>query len=162
MTIITNIASIKRRFFAYLIDIIILLIPTLFITISLKDFPLILHLSYMCVNCCYYTYFISSEAQATLGQKLMNIRTINMNNSKISLNLAFDRSISQFFLPSLNNVVISLIDFYKEHDTLLVFLTTLKLSILLLTLCWYLVAFLSHKKQTFHDILFNTIVIKVN
>ncbi|MDG7053422.1 MAG: RDD family protein [Wolbachia endosymbiont of Alcedoecus sp.] len=82
MNTVTEIASIKRRFCAYLIDAAILLIPNLLIILLLKNFPLILHLSYMCVNCSYFTYFISSAAQATPGQQLMNIHTISLDGSK--------------------------------------------------------------------------------
>lgn len=160
MTTVTEIASIQRRFCAYLIDVAILLIPTLLIIILLKDLPLILHLSYMCTNCSYFTYFISSEAQATPGQQLMNIHTINLDNSKIDMSLAFDRSISQFFLPLLNSIIVVLIEFFQEQDALVNTLNTLKVIIMLLTLCWYLVTCLSKKKQTFHDMLFDTIVVK--
>jgi len=42
---------------------------------------------YVCVNCSYVTYFISSAAQATPGQQLMNIRvnTISLDGSKVDL-----------------------------------------------------------------------------
>lgn len=150
----TEIASIHRRFCAYLIDVAILLIPTLLIVLLLGDFPLILHLLYMCVNCSYFTYFISSTAQATPGQQIMNIYTKNLDNSKISLSLAFDRSISQFFLPTLNNLIIRL------SQTLVNALGTLEIIVVILILCWYLVAFLSCEKQTYHDMLFGTIVVR--
>lgn len=68
MNTVTEIASIKRRFCAYLIDRAILLVPNLLIILLLKNFPLILALSRMCVDCGYFTYFISSTAQATPGQ----------------------------------------------------------------------------------------------
>ncbi|WP_265021645.1 RDD family protein [Wolbachia endosymbiont (group A) of Icerya purchasi] len=160
MTAVTEIASITRRFCAYLIDVAILLIPTLLIILLLEDSPLILHLSYMCVNCSYFTYFISSKAQATPGQQLMNMYTINLDNSKIDLNLAFDRSSSQFFLPLLNSVVVVLTEFLRDQEVLVNVLSVLKVIIVLLTLCWYLVACFSKKKQTYHDMLFNTVVIK--
>ncbi len=153
----TEIASIQRRFCAYLIDVAILLIPSLLIVLLIGDFPLILHVSYMCINCSYFTYFISSTAQATPGQQLLNIYTKNLDNSKIGLSLAFDRSISQFFLPLLHNFVITLI---KLFHTLVNVLSTLETIIVMLTLCWYLVACFSKKKQTYHDMLFNTVVIK--
>ncbi len=160
MTAVTEIASITRRFCAYLIDVAILLIPTLLIILLLEDSPLILHLLYMCVNCSYFTYFISSKAQATPGQQLMNMYTINLDNSKIDLNLAFDRSSSQFFLPLLNSVVVVLTEFLRDQEVLVNVLSALKVIIVLLTLCWYLVACFSKKKQTYHDMLFNTVVIK--
>ncbi|MGL9725426.1 MAG: RDD family protein [Wolbachia sp.] len=153
----TEIASINRRFCAYLIDVAILLIPTLLIVLLLGDFPLILHLSYMCVNCSYFTYFISSTAQATPGQQIMNIYTKNLDNSKISLSLAFDRSISQFFLPMLNNLIII---FSRLFQTLVNALSTLEITVVILILCWYLVACLSREKQTYHDMLFGTIVVR--
>lgn len=153
----TEIASVNRRFCAYLIDVAILLIPTLLIVLSLGDFPLILHLSYMCINCVYFTYFISSTAQATPGQQLMNIYTITLDSSKIGLSLAFDRTISQFFLPMLNN---SIITFIKLFQTSVNALSTLEVIIVMLTFSWYLVACFSQKKQTFHDVLFGTVVVR--
>ncbi|MFT4314256.1 MAG: RDD family protein [Wolbachia pipientis] len=153
----TEIASVHRRFCAYLIDVAILLIPTLLIVLSLGDFPLILHLSYMCINCGYFTYFISSTAQATPGQQLMNIYTITLDSSKIGLSLAFDRTISQFFLPMLNNLIIN---FIKLFHTLVDVLSTLEVIIVMLTFSWYLVACFSQRKQAFHDVLFDTIVVR--
>ncbi|WP_143689625.1 RDD family protein [Wolbachia endosymbiont of Nilaparvata lugens] len=153
----TEIASVHRRFCAYLIDVAILLIPTLIIVLSLGDFPLILHLSYMCINCGYFTYFISSTAQATPGQQLMNIYTITLDSSKIGLSLAFDRTISQFFLPMLNN---SIITFIKLFQTSVNALSTLEVIIVMLTFSWYLVACFSQRKQAFHDVLFDTIVVR--
>lgn len=153
----TEIASVHRRFCAYLIDVAILLIPTLLIVLSLGDFPLILHLSYMCINCGYFTYFISSTAQATPGQQLMNIYTITLDSSKIGLSLAFDRTISQFFLPMLNNLIIT---FIKLFQTSVNALSTLEVIIVMLTFSWYLVACFSQRKKAFHDVLFDTIVVR--
>lgn len=153
----TEIASVHRRFCAYLIDVAILLIPTLLIVLSLGDFSLILHLSYMCINCGYFTYFISSTAQATPGQQLMNIYTITLDSSKIGLSLAFDRTISQFFLPMINN---SIITFIKLFQTSVNALSTLEVIIVMLTFSWYLVACFSQRKQAFHDVLFDTIVVR--
>ncbi|QJT94011.1 RDD family protein [Wolbachia endosymbiont of Diaphorina citri] len=153
----TEIASVHRRFCAYLIDVAILLIPTLLIVLSLGDFSLILHLSCMCINCGYFTYFISSTAQATPGQQLMNIYTITLDSSKIGLSLAFDRTISQFFLPMLNN---SIITFIKLFQTSVNALSTLEVIIVMLTFSWYLVACFSQRKQAFHDVLFDTIVVR--
>ncbi|MDR2045993.1 MAG: RDD family protein [Rickettsiales bacterium] len=164
MTAVTEIASIIRRFCAYLIDRAILLIPNLLIILLLKNFPLILHLSYMCVNCSYFTYFISSKAQATPGQQLMNIHTINLDGSKIDLSLAFDRSISQFFLSLLYNIIVIPIELFQEQDVLInafdILIVLLTILMVLLILCWYLVACFSKRKQTYHDMLFNTVVIK--
>lgn len=152
-----EIASIQRRFCAYLIDVAILLIPTSLIVLLLGNFPLILHLSYMCLNCSYFTYFISSKAQATPGQQLMNIYTITLDSSKIGLSLAFDRTISQFFLPMLNNLIIN---FIKLFHTLVDVLNTLEVIIIMLTFSWYLVACFSQKKQTYHDMVFSTVVVR--
>ncbi|WP_374698659.1 RDD family protein [Wolbachia endosymbiont (group B) of Limnophora tigrina] len=160
MTAVTEIASIQRRFCAYLIDVAILLIPTLLIVMLLEDFSLILQLTYMCINCIYFTYFISSKAQATPGQQSMNIHTISLDGSKIDLSLAFDRSISQFFLPLLSSVVVVLIELLQDQEVLVNALDILKVIIVLLTFYWYLVACFSQKKQTYHDMLFNTVVIK--
>ncbi|MCV3769889.1 MAG: RDD family protein, partial [Wolbachia pipientis] len=46
---------------------------------------------YICINCSYFTYFISSSAQATSGQQLVNIHTMSLDGAKIGLNLAFDK-----------------------------------------------------------------------
>lgn len=160
MTTATEIASIKRRFCAHLIDMAILLIPILLIKVLLKNVPLVLDLSYIFINCSYFTYFLSSDAQATPGQQLMNIYTINLNNVKIDLSLAFNRSISQFFLPLLSSIIDVLIEFFQDQSTLVDTLSVLIKAITLLIFCWYLVACLSKKKQTFHDMLFDTIVVK--
>jgi len=90
----------------------------------------------------------------------MDIYIINLNYPKIDINLAFDRSISQFFLPSLNSVIATLTDFSGEQDTLVNVLNILKVFIMLLTLCWYLVACFSKNRQTFHDMLFDTVVVR--
>lgn len=90
----------------------------------------------------------------------MNIHTISLDGSKIDLSLAFDRSISQFFLPLLSDVMITLIGLFQEQDALVIALIVLGVIMLLLTLCWYLVACFSQKKQTYHDMLFDTIVVK--
>lgn len=111
----------------------------------------------MCINCGYFTYFISSTAQATPGQQLMNIYTITLDSSKIGLSLAFDRTISQFFLPLLNN---SIITFIKLFQTSVNALSTLEVIIVMLTFSWYLVACFSQRKQAFHDVLFDTIVVR--
>lgn len=160
MNIITEVASLRRRFFAYLIDVVILLIPNLLVISLLKDFPLILYLVYMCINCSYFTYFISSETQATPGQQVMSIYTTSIDGSKIDLGLAFDRSISQFFLHLLNNIIAILIEFFQEKSLLVGIFSILGVIVLLLTFCWYLVACFSQKKQTYHDILFDTVVVE--
>lgn len=152
-------SSIQRRFIAYLIDVVVLLIPTLLLAILLKDFSSISYLLLTCVNCSYFTYFISSQAQATPGQLLMDVCTVNLDNSKISVNLAFDRSISQFFLPLINNMLAILI---KIQDSVISIdvLSILKLFITLLITFWYIVACFSSKRQTFHDMIFNTVVVR--
>ncbi|MDG7056494.1 MAG: RDD family protein [Wolbachia endosymbiont of Meromenopon meropis] len=155
-----EIASIKRRFCAYLVDVAILLVPNLLVILLLKNFPLVLYLSYMFINCTYFTYFISSTAHATPGQQLMNIRTTSLDGSEIDLCLAFDRSISQFFLPLLNNIVSVLIELFQEEEVLVSIFNVLIAVTQLLFFCWYLAACFSQKKQTYHDILFGTVVIK--
>ncbi|MCV3769724.1 MAG: RDD family protein, partial [Wolbachia pipientis] len=112
------------------------------------------------INCSYFTYFISSSAQATPGQQLMNIHTMSLDGSKIGLILAFDKSISQFFLPLLNNVIIILVELFQSQEKLVTVLNMLEVIIMLLTFCWYLVACFSKKKQTCHDILFDIVVVK--
>ena len=131
MTTVAEISSIQRRFCAYLIDMAILSIPGLLITILFKNLPLIFDLSCICMHCTYFTYFISSNAQATPGQQLMNICTVNIDNSKIDLSLAFDRSIFQFFLPLLNIVLLIYMEFLEDNDVLVNILNILKGSIML-------------------------------
>ncbi|MFV1010859.1 RDD family protein, partial [Wolbachia endosymbiont of Nasonia vitripennis] len=75
----------------------------------------------------------------------------------LHLSLAFDRTISQFFLPMLNN---SIITFIKLFQTSVNALSTLEVIIVMLTFSWYLVACFSQRKQAFHDVLFDTIVVR--
>ncbi|MDR2548420.1 MAG: hypothetical protein LBC34_02915 [Rickettsiales bacterium] len=90
----------------------------------------------------------------------MNIHTISLDGSKIDLSLAFDRSISQFFLHLLNDIIAILIELFQEQNVLVSTLGVLGAIILLLTFSWYSDACFSEKKQTYHDMIFGTIVVK--
>ncbi len=162
-----KIASIHRRLFAYVIDSIILqfLFSPLYVTINIfldEHSLLVGHLFYVFTHCSYFTYFLSSNAQATPGQKLMNIYTINLDHYKIDLNLAFDRTISQHFIPILHHMTLVLIKSLKTdtfNGNALIILYILYISTLSLDVLWDLMACFSKRKQTFHDILFNTTVV---
>ncbi len=163
-----EISSIHRRLCAYIIDsmIIISLLSPLYVIINIfsdKYQLFIVYLFYIFTHCSYFTYFISSNAQATPGQKLMNIYTINLDHSKIDLNLAFDRTISQYFLPTLHHITLALIKSLETDifngNMLIIIIYMLYLSTFLLNFLWHLMACFSKRKQTFHDMLFKTVVV---
>ncbi|XGA08305.1 MAG: RDD family protein [Wolbachia endosymbiont of Xenopsylla cheopis] len=153
-----EVATIPRRFAAYLIDIAILLFPSCILFIVLEKFPVILNVMHMSLNCLYYTYFISSASQATIGQQIMNIYVASLDNTKIKVELALDRSLSQCFLPLIVMMLYKLSEIVENH-TILHFLSILEVMILMLSTAWYLTAIFSNKKQTMHDILFKTVVV---
>ncbi|OEY86530.1 hypothetical protein BIY23_03685 [Wolbachia pipientis] len=144
-----------------LVLILVLLIPGL----SVEHLPGYLHLLgnllSIFTQCSYFTYFLSSDTQATPGQRLLNICTVKVDKQKIDLCLAFDRTISQFFFPALIYIPMT---FFKERNMLIDNMLLIAIYIILgllilLNLLWYLIACFSEKKQTFHDILFNTVVV---
>ncbi len=153
-----NIATIQRRFAAYLIDVAILLFPSCIIFILFTKFPIVLNIMHMLLNCLYDTYFISSTSQATIGQQLMNIYVVSFDKTKIEVTLALDRSLSQCFLPLVTMILYKLSNIIQEH-TVLYFLSILEIMVLMLSAIWYLTAVFSNKKQTVHDMLFKTVVV---
>lgn len=154
----TKIAKVQRRFAAYLIDTAILLFPTCILFIIFERFPIILNTMHMLLNCLYYTYFISSADQATVGQQIMNIHVASLNNTKIDAALALDRGLSQCLLPLIMMILYKLSGIVESH-TVLHFLSMLEVIMLTLGTAWYLIAIFSNKKQTVHDILFKTVVV---
>ncbi|WP_339045547.1 RDD family protein [Candidatus Mesenet endosymbiont of Agriotes lineatus] len=153
-----EVATIQRRFAAYLIDTAILLFPSCILLIVFEKFPVIFNVIHMSLNCLYYTYFISSANQATVGQQIMNIYVANLDKTKIKVELALDRSLSQCFLPLIVMILYKLSNIVESH-TILHFLSILEVMILMLNTAWYLAAVFSSNKQTVHDILFKTIVV---
>lgn len=154
-----EIAKVQKRFIAYLIDTVILLFPACVLFILFVKFPVLLNVMHILLNCLYYTYFISSTDQATIGQQIMSIHVASLDNTKIGATLAFDRSLSQCLLPLIMMMLYKLSHIVESNVVLHFLSSTLGVIMLMLNTAWYLTAIFSDKKQTVHDILFKTIVV---
>jgi uncharacterized RDD family membrane protein YckC len=99
------------------------------------------------------TYFVLmgvSKTQGTLGKKWFKIKIVNKDNQQISLLQSFARE--AFWIC--NGIFLTLGIYYQQ--ALLIYLL-----ILLLILCDSLRVFFSDKKQSFHDELADTYVVKI-
>ncbi|RZB12400.1 RDD family protein [Ehrlichia minasensis] len=155
-----KVANILKRVSASIIDHIILSLlnyPVVLLTHDLTIIPFIVNLV---ISCYYYTYFLSSKAQASIGQKTLNIHTIRCDNKKIDVCLAFDRSLSEFLCPTIlmTSIQIANMNINNVFITSIIFLITM--LTLIVSVVWYLIALFSQNNQTMHDIIFNTIVVE--
>jgi len=156
-----EICGLFRRFSAYIVDFFILVIPTFIIHSIVMTFPNtvkgITMLTDIFLNCSYYGYFLSSHKQASIGQILLGMRVIKTDGTKLSFMCSFDRSLVQFLLPT----VMSGITKWQEisNSTSPIYYMIIYCSTIFY-ISWYILALFSDKKQTFHDILYSTIVVK--
>ena len=88
-----------ERLFAYLIDVLILFVLTLFAVLLLGQGGPGLIGAFLC-NAAYYTAFTSGSWQATPGKRLLNIYVIRTDGRPLSQRNALDRFLS-FIIPSL-------------------------------------------------------------
>ncbi|KJV69133.1 RDD family protein [Candidatus Neoehrlichia procyonis] len=152
-------ATIPQRIFANVIDSTILLIFIFPFSLISLDLPCIFLLYSITVNCSYYTYFLSSSTQATLGQKLLNIHTAKCNNNKIDTQTAFDRTLSEFLCPIIIMILTQIVNIAHKSSFIVITALFAQIVILVMYVYWYSIAIFSQKRQTFHDILFDTIVV---
>ncbi|QXK91738.1 RDD family protein [Neoehrlichia mikurensis] len=152
-------ATIPQRIFANIIDSLVLLIFTFPFSLISLDIPCIFFLYSIAVNCSYYTYFLSSSTQATIGQKFLNIHIIKCNNNKINIQTAFDRTISEFLCPVIIMILTQIVNIFHKSYFIVIVALLFQMITLAMYVYWYLIAIFSHKRQTIHDILFDTIVV---
>ncbi|QGR02724.1 RDD family protein [Ehrlichia ruminantium] len=151
---------ILKRITANIIDQIILSLINYQIAWFIGEITFISFIINIVSHCCYYMYFLSSEAQASIGQKLLKIHTIRCDHKKIDTKLAFDRTLSEFLCPSIFMINIQIVnmDFNNSFITIAVFIVTT--LTLILSIYWYFIALFSANNQTIHDIIFDTTVVE--
>ncbi|AHX04947.1 RDD family protein [Ehrlichia japonica] len=155
-----KIATILKRVLASIIDHVILSLlnyPIVLLTNNITIIPFIFNIL---SSCYYYTYFLSSKAQASIGQKIFNIYTIRCDHKKIDTWFAFDRSLSEFLCPTILMISIQAVNMNINNSFITSIISLITMLTLIASACWYLIALFSQKHQTFHDIIFNTIVVE--
>lgn len=88
-----------ERFFAYLIDTLILLLPGSLVVALLKGEDAAV-VGVFLVSLGYYTYFTASRWQATPGKRLLSIYVVRTDNRALTPRDALERFLG-FILPSL-------------------------------------------------------------
>ncbi|GAT76521.1 putative integral membrane protein [Ehrlichia ruminantium] len=149
-----------KRISANIIDQIILSLINYQISWFIGEITFLSFIINIVSHCCYYMYFLSSEAQASIGQKILKIHTIRCNDKKIDAKLAFDRTLSEFLCPTIFMINIQIVNMHINNSliTIIVFIVTI--FTLILSVYWYFIALFSETNQTIHDIIFDTIVVE--
>ncbi len=88
-----------ERFFAYLLDTLVLLLPKMFLIANLGTGGLTSILSFL-FDAAYHTLCLSSGWQSTVGQRLLSVHVVRMNRKPFDTAAALERYIA-YFLPSL-------------------------------------------------------------
>ncbi len=140
-----NYANRPERFFAYLIDTIILLAPGSLIVALLNEARIAV-IGVFLVSLGYYTYFTASRWQATPGKRMLNLYVARTDHRPLSLRDAVERFLA-FILPSLP-IYSSL--FQQQQAMMLVFW---------LTLFWFAPILLTPERIGLHDRLCRTRVL---
>lgn len=88
-----------ERFFAYLIDSIILIIPATVVISLLQGNDIAVIGTFLC-SAAYYTYFTASAWQATPGKRLLGIYVLRTDHRSLTQRDALERFLA-FIIPSL-------------------------------------------------------------
>ena len=88
-----------ERFFAYLIDALILLVPGTLV-VALLDSADVAVVGVFLVSLSYYTYFTASRWQATPGKRMLSIYVARVDHQPLTPRDALERFLA-FILPSL-------------------------------------------------------------
>ena len=88
-----------ERFFAHLLDTLVLMVGKLTLMGSLGDGGIVILFAFL-LDAAYYIYFLSSAWQATPGQRLLSIFVVRSNGGLLNRDLAAFRFIC-FVLPAL-------------------------------------------------------------
>jgi uncharacterized RDD family membrane protein YckC len=138
-------AGAAERLFAYLIDSMILIVPTAIIASILGGQSAALIVSFLC-SLAYFTYFISSPWQATPGNRLLSIYVARTDYHTLTPRDAVERFLA-YLIPSL---------------PLYTSLLSQQVSIMLtfwLTLFWFTPILFTSERVGYHDRLCNTRVL---
>ena len=153
------IASIFRRALASVIDFAITSVITAPIALIFPESRLMLFISFLVVTCCYHSFFITSFRCSSVGQKMMKLLVVTRCGNSIDIRTAFDRTITQFLCPSVGILLMQITDIiYLENITLVAVLLS-QMCLAIFWGYWYILALFLPMRQTFHDLICNTIVI---
>ena len=94
-----NYAGRLERFFAYLLDTLVLLVPKMVLVSSFGTGGLTTLAAFVC-DAAYHTLCLSSGWQSTVGQRLLSIHVVRLNARKFDKPAALERYLA-YFLPSL-------------------------------------------------------------
>ena len=95
-------AGFWRRGAAYLLDSVIVLVPTLLLAFALDEREMLMYASTIIIACAYYAGFHSSSAQATLGKQVFGIKVADLQGGRISL----ARAVGRYFATSLSALML--------------------------------------------------------
>lgn len=152
-------ASIFKRFIAHVIDRIILLTSSMFLTIlmavplvivdAVKLTKIIYFLIFIVLAVLYYAFFESSRSQATPGKRLLKLYVSGMGNQKLSTDRAFCRLCLQQ-LPVIFTCLFAMIAVeYTSQDNY----GLIGLIIWIAITLWYIPIFFTKDKKTVYDML---------
>ncbi|MCU7611695.1 RDD family protein [Anaplasma capra] len=147
-------ASTPKRLLAGIIDLAIVSLPTYAASFVTRDSSWMLFLIFLGLTCCYYTYMPTS-----VGQKIMRIRTVMRDGTGIKSGVIFNRTVSQFLCPTLAIILMQSLNIVDEGVAILSAIFLLQAAVLLLWSYWYAIALFSKRRQTFHDVIYNTVVL---
>ena len=125
-------AGFWRRGAAYLLDSLILLVPTLPLVFALGEKQEgLAYLITIIVDCAYYAGFHSSSAQATLGKRVFGIKVTDLQGGRISL----PRAVGRYFATLLSALIL---------------------------LIGFIMAAFTGKRRALHDMIAGTLVVNKN
>lgn len=134
-----------ERFFAYLLDTVILIAPGAIVVMLLKGQPVAV-LGVFLVSLIYYTYFTASRWQATPGKYLLNLYVARRDRTPLTLRDALERFLA-FILPTLPFYASFIPE--KQAPALVVWLTML----------WFAPILFRADRMGLHDRLCGTMVL---
>ncbi len=131
-----------ERFLAYLIDAIILLVPSMLL-VGLMGAVSSVTLASFLINLVYYTYFTASHWQATPGKRLLGIYVARADRQPLSQRDALERFLA-FILPTL------------PLYTSLLAENTAPMIVVWLSVVWFSPILFTVERMGLHDRLCNT------
>ncbi|MGN7679067.1 MAG: RDD family protein [Anaplasma sp.] len=156
-----TLASIPKRMFASVIDFSVIAFFAYFVSsIIFQGHECALFLLFCAAMCCYHTYLPISPLGASLGQKIVGIHVATRCAQKsLGVTLAFDRTMSQLLCPTVSVSLMRAIGKIEGDALILSILFLLQVVVLFLWFFWYMVALFRKHRQTFHDIVYDTVVL---
>ncbi|MGN7661438.1 MAG: RDD family protein [Anaplasma sp.] len=156
-----TLASIPKRTLASAIDLSLIASFAYFVSsVIFHGHECALFLIFCTATCCYHTYLPVSSLGASLGQKIVGIHVAMRCTQKgIGVVLAFDRTMSQLLCPTVSVSLMRAIGKIEGDVLILSILFFLQVVVLFLWFFWYMVALFRKHRQTFHDIVYDTVVL---